>query len=382
MNRSKPEMTESAVTTNAPQGRSPELESVRGLAALLVFFFHLSKTLAIDPAMKWTDPLNFRFVHNGEIMVELFFVLSGFVISASYLDKIKSLKDLLRFQFLRVCRLYPVHLLFLLVAIAYSWLKLVAPDMPGTQFTQEEGLDWSSFVHHIFLTQSLWPEPAASRFNLPSWSISTEFYTYLLFGLLVLVSNRHRRLAILGAAIVSNFLLIRNSAPQLHLALRCTSGFLIGCLTEFLVRTQRRRVPPFTTDLVLVVLLAFVAVKNSKVYDPFMYLLGSLLILSIILNGKSITSSILRARPLVWLGGISYSLYMSHYLIIKFAVAACHSVSGVWSGAGIPQVSLMNTVIFEVLALAATLYLSHLTFHLLETPTRESSRRFAQNRLK
>ena len=85
-----------------------ELESIRGLAAVLIFFFHIPK---------WNPLLNIGIINNGDLVVELFFVLSGFVIYRTYENKIFNVKDLLRFQFLRFGRLYPVHFLFLLVFI-------------------------------------------------------------------------------------------------------------------------------------------------------------------------------------------------------------------------------------------------------------------------
>ena len=77
-----------------------ELESLRGLAALLVVFFHVPK---------WNSALNVGIINNGYLMVELFFVLSGFVIFNSYGDNIKSTRDLVEISnsfALGVCILY------------------------------------------------------------------------------------------------------------------------------------------------------------------------------------------------------------------------------------------------------------------------------------
>ncbi len=86
-----------------------ELESIRGLAALLIVFHHIPK---------WNPILDTKIINNGYLMVELFFVLSGFVIFSAYANKIGDKRDLLRFQFLRFGRLYPVHLLFLFETFA------------------------------------------------------------------------------------------------------------------------------------------------------------------------------------------------------------------------------------------------------------------------
>lgn len=94
--------------------RIEELESVRGVAALLVVFFHIPK---------WNDILYVNIINNGYLMVELFFVLSGFVMVSAYSERILSVRDLVRFQFLRLGRLYPVHLIF-----------LVAPEQPARSF--------------------------------------------------------------------------------------------------------------------------------------------------------------------------------------------------------------------------------------------------------
>src|ERR1700730_11037304 len=98
-------------------GKIEELESIRGIAAVLVVLFHMPT---------WNPWLtDIRFIRNSYYMVDLFFVLSGFVMSLNYGDRLHSVRDLARFQFLRLGRLYPVHLLFLLIAVgtaASSWI--------------------------------------------------------------------------------------------------------------------------------------------------------------------------------------------------------------------------------------------------------------------
>lgn len=94
-----------------------ELESVRGVAALLVFLSHVPN---------WYGPFHqIAFIRNGGLMVELFFVLSGFVIFSTYGARIATFRDVVRFQFLRFGRLYPVHLTFLLLFVGFEFLKLL-----------------------------------------------------------------------------------------------------------------------------------------------------------------------------------------------------------------------------------------------------------------
>ena len=85
------------------------LESLRGLAALVVVIFHAV----------WTNPVTgLHFFRNGSLMVDFFFVLSGFLITHSYGGKLRSFTECVRFLFLRIGRLYPLHLAFLLVFLA------------------------------------------------------------------------------------------------------------------------------------------------------------------------------------------------------------------------------------------------------------------------
>lgn len=74
--------------THPSQSRIEELESIRGLASLLVVFFHIPK---------WNALLNIAIINNGYLMVDLFFVLSGYVIHSSYAGKIMNKINLFRF---------------------------------------------------------------------------------------------------------------------------------------------------------------------------------------------------------------------------------------------------------------------------------------------
>jgi peptidoglycan/LPS O-acetylase OafA/YrhL len=98
------------------------LDSLRGLAALSVVFFHLS----------WTGPLyELAYVRNSYLMVDVFFVLSGFVIFHAYQGRVTTLREARRFLWLRFWRVYPVHFLFLMVFVAIAAAKLLAQSRFG-----------------------------------------------------------------------------------------------------------------------------------------------------------------------------------------------------------------------------------------------------------
>lgn len=168
------------------QTKIEELESIRGLAALLVVFFHIPK---------WNTSLDIGIINNGYLMVELFFVLSGYVIYTAYAEKITNKKDLFRFQFLRFGRLYPVHFVFLIAFIFIEIAKYIAQSKlgiasPNTQPFRENNL--TAIFQQIFLVQAIGSTHNATTFNAPAWSISVEFYTYLIFGMSILFVEKRR----------------------------------------------------------------------------------------------------------------------------------------------------------------------------------------------
>jgi peptidoglycan/LPS O-acetylase OafA/YrhL len=187
-------------TPSQEQSRIAELESIRGLAALLIVFVHMPK---------WNPVLNVSFVNNGYLMVELFFVLSGFVICGAYGEKIAGTKDVARFQLLRLGRLYPIHMLFLFAFVAIEVGKYMATTRLGIDSPNSspfETNNWSAFVENVFLV-SFGPPTQALTFNYPAWSICAEFYTYLVFALSVLVVKKHKNMAFAALALTSLVLL-------------------------------------------------------------------------------------------------------------------------------------------------------------------------------
>jgi peptidoglycan/LPS O-acetylase OafA/YrhL len=353
------------------QHKIVELESIRGLAALLVVFFHIPAWNALTH--------NVTFIRNGYLMVDLFFVLSGFVIYRAYAHRLTSLKLLAEFQFLRFGRLFPVHLLFLSLFLGIEIAKYLAAISLGirssnsTPFLQNS---WTAFFEQLFLVHAIWPTGNTATFNNAAWSISTEFYTYLLFGTIALCFNRFRNLmfALLAAAAIG--LLIVGSADRYSWLLRCEAGFFIGCLTAFAFEKIDRRfvwLPPLVSVGALVV---FLMVKTNPVYDPLIYLLTSMLILSIVLTESGKT--VLQSKWLVWLGTISYSLYMSHWLIVWSFNQVFRVIFKrpeiVVDGVTVPQLSLVETVLASAVMIGIIFIVSQIVYSAVEAPFRKKSR--------
>ena len=126
------------------------LEALRGLAALIVAFYHGPHGSIL-------------FIPRGYMAVYLFFSLSGFVIALNYFNKIDSFKSLVSFQKKRFFRLYPVHIFTLILVLLIQCLKYVAIEL-GLPAGQEAfggfsgGESWYTlrdFILHIFLLQAV-----------------------------------------------------------------------------------------------------------------------------------------------------------------------------------------------------------------------------------
>ena len=372
-------MTASAVTPRAPGARVLELESLRGLAALLIVIFHIPK---------WNPILNVGFINHSFVMVDVFFVLSGFVIHESYGDRLHTLRDVGRFQFLRLGRLYTLHLLLLTGFLLVELLKLLAQvrwgvASPNTMPFRENSLE--ALAQQVFLVQAIGPTGHSKTYNGAAWSISVEFYTYLVFAWLVLRTGQRRPLVFAAMAALSILALATREHHGFNELLRCWAGFFTGCLTSLALRDRPLRVPAPVPFVLLGLLLVFLQARGGPGLNTLIYPLTALLVVCLVSPQDHALKHVLRARPLVWLGTVSYSIYMAHPLIIWVANQAVRRLSGLPEAmlhrSSTPQMGAAPTLVASLAFVAATLLVSAVLYRWVEAPMREASRRFAATRL-
>jgi peptidoglycan/LPS O-acetylase OafA/YrhL len=358
-----------------PNNRIEELESIRGIAALLVVMYHIPN---------WNAGLyDLPLFRNAYLMVELFFVLSGFVIYKAYANNIHTRSNLVRFQFLRFGRLYPVHLLFLSVFLIMEIVKYFANTHYGIKSSKttpfvENSL--TALLEQIFLVQAIGPTGNALSFNAPAWSISVEFYTYLLFGLIVLYFGRLKMgvFILLGlAACAIQAVQPDNSYSDL---LRCIAGFFIGCCTASLSDKLKLKLHPAAVTVAFFALVAFLQFKPHKQYDVVIYFLTAALVLTIVFTDVGFIKKILRLRFFTWMGMISYSMYMAHSALLwlfnqvhRFMFKRPEILI---DGRLVPQLTFAEALISYIIIVVLLLLVSNLVYHAVEKPFREKSRKF------
>ncbi|WP_157314967.1 acyltransferase [Chitinibacter sp. GC72] len=170
------------MSSAAPQ-RFVVLDSFRGLCAVSVVLFHLHL---------WQSMGEWRFFRSAGLLVAFFFVLSGFVLAHRYHQQVMNGAGWRDFMISRSCRILPLHLATLLLI---SVLMLLRPLLFDVPLAQLPGLFWhddlqQQWLYNALLLQAWWPKASLFSFNGPAWSISVEYYIYVVFGLIVLLARR------------------------------------------------------------------------------------------------------------------------------------------------------------------------------------------------
>ena len=368
--------------TRHPAKRYEELEGIRGIAALLVIFYHVP----------YWHPLihHLPIVENGRLMVQLFFVLSGFVISNAYRHRLKTASALVDFQILRFGRLYPVHLMYLGFFIAVEFGKIFMATRYGITSNNTEAFrqnSWTAVVQHLLLIQPIGPTGNALTFNSPAWSIGVEFYTYLLFGLIVLWVPRLFIPIAAVTSFASIYLLGWYEVGDWNLVLRGLSGFFLGCL----VQEAASRGNPFGTRYLLacavVAMAVFLWIPQTVASECWIFALSAAIIYACAVGPENGIRRALRSTAAAWLGRISYSVYMSHLAIIwivtqivRFTRSGSPTLVTTPGGHIDVEVSLPEALAACLGVLLLTLLVGTIVNRLVEEPFRDATRRWVASK--
>jgi peptidoglycan/LPS O-acetylase OafA/YrhL len=321
-------------------------------------------------------------------MVPIFFTLSGFVIYRSYSNNLKNIKDVLRFQFLRFGRLYPVHITFLTVFILIELAKwLVSSELgilsPNSQPFHENNI--TAIFENIFLVQAFVPKNIHT-FNGPSWSISTEFYTYFLFALAMLYSGKYKFYVFLSLCFGSILLIVSDYDYGYGELLSCFFGFFLGCIVAYFEEKVQITLPKYLSLVVFIVIVFFLIFKSDRSYDPAINFLAAILLLALTVTKNGYLNKVFRFKLFIWLGTISYSIYMSHLSVIwianQFIRVILKKSEIIINGQSIPHLTNFETFVAVTSVITIVILVSTLVNKFIENPFRLKSRRYAHNKIK
>jgi peptidoglycan/LPS O-acetylase OafA/YrhL len=285
----------------------PALTSLRFFAALWVLLFDYWGSSG------WAWPAA---IARGQLGVELFFVLSGFILCHVYLDAFGERRFAYgEFLWTRLARIGPVHLVTLAGIGLLAGLAAAAGMSSG-----DKVLVWPSLPAELTLTQA-WGLAPLGGWNHPSWSISAEWFAYLAFPLFAVAAWRLRRRPRTAVAIAMAFMVaLEGVFPRLAGfpltrattawgALRIVPCFALGCAAFLAWRADPIRRPARALLVSAGTLAAIVAALQLGAPDALLITLFALLIMA--LASLSSSGSRLLAHPvLTGLGEASFSLYM------------------------------------------------------------------------
>ncbi|MFQ5900392.1 MAG: acyltransferase family protein [Thermodesulfobacteriota bacterium] len=331
------------------------LDALRGFAAIMVVWYHYGD-----------GP--------GYLAVDFFLVLSGFVLSHSYLYSTETKAK--TFIVNRIARLYPLHLftLAIFVIMFFIYHGVLPTYKDGTLFT---------LFQNITLTHNIGFNPKGVTWNFPSWSISVEFWVNIIFILFISKKTRSITLFILSVFLLA---IIFNNTRHLDTEasnyygfinsglLRGLASFILGILAyriySFADKNLRYKKAITIFEILSIFIVTFIVfgrnVNRSSLdfLAPFAF---SLVVVVFSLEKGFISAFLTKFK---YLGTISYSIYLNQIPVLYFFLYIYGDE--IWD----------TPLLFLPIYTFSLIALSHLTFKFIEHPSRKKIRSLVPSYLK
>jgi peptidoglycan/LPS O-acetylase OafA/YrhL len=348
--------------------RFKSIDALRGIAALLVLLLHVSQVFLQSKKIAATGlgMLDFiKVIDLGRIGITIFFIISGFVICKSFNSKEKELKS---FVIKRFFRLYPLFWFSLIVGAFVLWP------------IGKQHLDLGILAGNATMIPAFFGQPFVIGLY---WTLETELLFYILMSALYFFGVLRNSSVILGltllcyAALVI-FMFVPATQPSLphwmatpyHLSL-----MLLGVSMRYAfderedeARLSRRRIA--TLHLLLLLAIPFYIIASyllrgidANLPDAIAYLIG----ISIFVIGLKA----LRSAPsyLVYLGTISYSIYLLHPIVFTLVRKAVLQVPALYG---------LHISFYLTICTVLTIIFSALTYKFIEAPANAIGKKLAQ----
>ena len=356
--------------------RIESLTSLRFFAALLVLLNHC-EFLRHSDSILLSNLFHYIF-SQGHIAITFFFILSGFIMSLSYSDRINNKEvSYIQFYIARISKLYPLHLLTFFLAL------------PLVVYSVYKGSDTlKTLLPNLILIQSFIPiREYFFSVNAPSWSLSNELFYYLIFPVLILMKNR---LLIVIPLIIIIFQiaieLLNLPESQKHYLIYIFPisrllDFSIGILTYRVFREINDKkiilnssTMQISSVLLFFVFLLLVELVIGRFNYYFLYVIPvSILVFSFSLK-EGVLSKLLNNDKLVILGKASFALYLIHHLVLRYMFILNHKVFKL-EGVASDYFMMLSTIVISIA-------LSIIIYRLFELKTTEIMKSFLLKKIK
>ncbi len=350
---------------NPKQNYKYELDSLRGVAAFLIVLLHATSYLfpMVGGAINEMTPALGR----AYLFVDMFFILSGLVLALNYFDEFQklSIAKLRSFLKKRLLRIYPLHLITLILLVILFWGLDFRLEGEMSILTNKTTLLLNSMLLHSsgLLDQGCLN---CTSWNYPSWSISVEWIGYLFLPFIFRFANWTMKPLVVSAfmGLACLYFFVELSQGDLDFAsiiglARCFTGMIFGVVIY--------KMPPTKIPAALVL--------SGVILGLHFIPIDSIMIISLILlvyaaynaEGKSILNNSI----FLYLGSRSYSLYMIHAVVQFFGMYIWEKIYG----SRISQFSFSEQIFGLGVYLLLVLMISELSYRTFEVKLAKVLRR-------
>lgn len=338
-----------------------DIDGLRALAVLPVLFFHF----------------HIKLFSGGFVGVDIFFVISGYLITQIIFADLKRDRfSIVTFYERRIRRIFPALLTVLAVTTLVAFTVLLPAEVED--YGKSLMAATISFSNVYFWSESgYFDAPASLKPLLHTWSLGVEEQFYLLFPLLMAwLYRNHRRylphvlivaaLASFGAAV---YVMQTNPSSAFYLPhlraweLMIGAMLAIGMFPPLLKSWQRELAASVGFALIVFAVLTYTAATPFPGLNAVAPCVGAALILAAGQHGTTVVGRVLSLKPIVWVGLISYSLYLWHWPVIVFQNTNALIVSG------------LSPRATKVVLFALCLLLAWLSWRFIEGPFRAGPRK-------
>ncbi|WP_421240173.1 acyltransferase family protein [Aeromonas enteropelogenes] len=342
-----------------------DIDGLRAIAVILVFLYHLKCGI----------------LSGGFVGVDVFFVISGYLITGIIIRKLYSNEfSISDFLNRRIKRIIPNVFLISIVTIISGYFILLPNDYSALIYSFFYTSIYSANIYFLNATGAYFSSSSNEMPLLHMWSLAVEEQFYFIWPLLLIalfktLKGKHLGLLAIFMAIisfvVSNIISQNDSGYAYYIFYTRSGGLLLGAALALLQRDYKI-INKFNSKVASIVGLVFILypainLTNEDIYPGFNSLLpclgAFLLIASGTGNKRNFITSLLSSKLFVWVGGLSFSIYLWHWPLIAFS----------------HYLDIIDDIKTKVTILIATVILSYISHKIIENPIRRSSLSFIKS---
>jgi peptidoglycan/LPS O-acetylase OafA/YrhL len=346
----------------------PEIDGLRSIAVGAVILYHAQITI-----------LGYTPFKGGFIGVDIFFVISGYLITSIILKELVT-TGTFSFKYFyerRVRRILPALLFIMLVSLPFAWMYLLPSSFVDFSKSILYSIGFSSNFYFHYSDQEYGAESGLLKPFLHTWSLSVEEQFYILFPLVLLITFKYFRKHLLTILVIGLIISLQmadwgsRNHPSFNFYVLPTRGWelLAGSILAYSEITLGHRSKNKTLNLILPSVGVFlighsILFFNDKMFHPSFYSLSPIIGVCLIIwfsNKDELITKILSTKLFVGIGLISYSLYLWHYPIFSFARIA-----------EVTQGNLFKKLLLGIFIIILSVF----SYYFIERPARDNSNRF------